>query len=1036
MKFAILHLSDIHIKNTENHVFDKVNEIINSIKNKLFDEKFLFIVTTGDIANTGNNQEYNEAINFYKKLEEELAIYLKDLSIKFIFSPGNHDCDFSISNDIRELVLEKINKDDFEIDNIKKDYISNCVSVQENYFNFKSELEDKSTIYEPLNSSLFTRYEFKLDDYIIAFNSYNFSFMSSRNEEQSRLKFPCKSIRDTLQSRTSKPKSINISLYHHPLHWLNHRNIRSVRELINSTSEIVLTGHEHTSTVKTETDINTNSTHYIESSALQTSNANESSFKLIKIDLESKSEVIDDFSWEKESYTEIRNNSSINLDVKNNHYELKDEYFQKINSLGAQLSHKYKSDVTLEDLFIYQDLQVLNTGDMKVKENAKSLKDFEKIEKTLILGAETSGKTSLSYMLQIYYKRMGKLPIYISGTNLSKKDYDFDKIENLIEKNFLLQYHESLLDAYKKEDVSNILILIDEFDKLPFNNKYKGLFLNNLSKKYKNIILFAHDSFELEVFNDEILNDKDYEVKINNFNHYKIREFGHLLRDKLIKKWLILGREDIINTVQLHQEVVESAKTITSTVGLNIVPSYPLYLLTLLQAMAGNSAASLTESSYGHYYSHLITHSFVQNGINRKDWELYFNFCSSLAFDFFKNQNYKIDEEDLERFYSGYKSHHKIPVKYSTIEENLLKTKILNIYNGEYKFSFEYLYYFFVSKYLADNIHMRDIQVDIEKLVKNSYRIEFGNILMFLVHHSNKDLIINLLLEQTKQLFNDSKEFKFCDNELQKINGTISGPKVIQIEEQTIDETRKKQLSHYEERDNKLIKSDRDVANINESIEISKLDLFAKLNLAFKLTNILGEVAKNYYGSLSGDLKLSIIKETYALNLRALNIFVSNFEKHHALVEEAVMELLDKKGYVTSDKIETSAKRLIFNMIARLTEGFISKLSKSVANKDLMPIFKELKEENSTNKAFQIISLAIDLDFPKGLKTDVVKHYNSLEKNYLAQEVILRLVVDHLYMYHVDHKIKDSVMDQLGINKTVNNNILVKKNQNAINFKK
>ena len=89
MKFAILHLSDIHIKNTENHVFDKVNEIINSIKNKLFDEKFLFIVTTGDIANTGNNQEYNEAINFYKKLEEELAIYLKDLSIKFIFSPGD-----------------------------------------------------------------------------------------------------------------------------------------------------------------------------------------------------------------------------------------------------------------------------------------------------------------------------------------------------------------------------------------------------------------------------------------------------------------------------------------------------------------------------------------------------------------------------------------------------------------------------------------------------------------------------------------------------------------------------------------------------------------------------------------------------------------------------------------------------------------------------------------------------------------------------------------------------------------------------------
>ena len=99
-------------------------------------------------------------------------------------------------------------------------------------------------------------------------------------------------------------------------------------------------------------------------------------------------------------------------------------------------------------------------------------------------------------------------------------------------------------------------------------------------------------------------------------------------------------------------------------------------------------------------------------------------------------------------------------------------------------------------------------------------------------------------------------------------------------------------------------------------------------------------------------------------------------------------------------------------------------------------LVEDLKVKSSSELSGGIISLAIDLDFPKGLKTDVVKHYNSLEKNYLAQEVILRLVVDHLYMYHVDHKIKDSVMDQLGINKTVNNNILVKKNQNAINFKK
>lgn len=62
MKFSILHFSDIHIKTEKDSVFSKIDLIIDSIKNKLFNIETLFIVETGDISNTGNKKEYEAAI--------------------------------------------------------------------------------------------------------------------------------------------------------------------------------------------------------------------------------------------------------------------------------------------------------------------------------------------------------------------------------------------------------------------------------------------------------------------------------------------------------------------------------------------------------------------------------------------------------------------------------------------------------------------------------------------------------------------------------------------------------------------------------------------------------------------------------------------------------------------------------------------------------------------------------------------------------------------------------------------------------------
>lgn len=1029
MKFGILHFSDIHINGLKDSIFDKQDYITDAIKNKIKIIDTLFIVITGDIANKGQKVEYEAASLLFKNIKKSLCDYNTNLKVEFVIAPGNHDCDLSKKSFNRNMSINHVLEDQFKNKQVDDECIENCVKVQDNFFEFRNNLESEKNVNTNLDTKLFRRLEYSLDELTIGFNSYNFAWMSKIHEQQSDIYYPCFLIKDMLINESKKPNTINISLYHHPLHWINHTNLRNLRFLINSTSNIVLSGHEHTQYVHTELDVDTDTTHYIDSAALQTYNINESHFKFIIIDHENESQCIHDFSWDKNStmYHDSINNSSLEITLSKNHYEFSDKYLVKINSTGVQMSHSYKSDIYLDDIFIYQDLRVLSSDDLKIKYNASKLKEFENLGKTIIFGEETSGKTSLAYMLQMHYKTKSKVPVYISGKDIKRKDHSSERIERIIEKAFKEQYGTKYVKDFKQEDVNNVIIIIDDFSYVGMNKEYTAKLIDNLNLVYENILIFCHDSSELETFNDEYIahSTKEYEL-------FKITEFGYKLRDKLIKQWLQLGQEETISSEELHEQVVSTAKSITSAIGLNIVPAYPLFLLTLLQSVDSNNIVDLSESSYGHYYGYLINEAFVKNDINKQKLNFYHAYLSELAYEFFINNNHNIEREDFYQFHDIYKKKIKVDNDFESVLKTLLKAKVIQEKDNSYKFTYDYLYYFYIAKYLSKKIHIQEVRENIEKLVRNSHRIEFGNILMFLVHHSNEEYIINLLLTQTRIVFKEVEEFKFSNEQLKKINGAIGYEEKLVCENKTIEEARESQLKEKDEEHKNLIKSDREEADINEETDISKLDIFAKVNLAFKLTNILGEIAKSY-PDLEGNMKYNLIKEAYSLNLRAIYVFIEKFEEHHELLTEAFETVIEKKGYVTQDRIQETAIKVVFNTIARITEGFISRLSKSLASRDLTPIYREIEELEANNIAVKMINTAIELDFPKGLKEKIIKHYEGLNKNYLAKSVLKRLAIDHMYMYHTNHKIKDKIMDKLEIEKSKTKDILMKKAHGSVN---
>ncbi len=1019
MKISILHLSDIHFKEKDNSVENKKTELFNAIKNEITEYKHLFIVITGDIAYSGKKEEYDVAKQFLEDLEREIKSYDENLMIEYIFTPGNHDCDFNIQKSSRDIILKTMVQNPNQAN---EELVEVCTAPQIEYFSFIKSFSSYEKINMSLSNKLLCRYEFQFGKYKIAFNSFNLSWVSKKEEKQSEIVFPLEYIKQ--KEILDKNYALTFSIQHHPFHWLKHNNIRDFKEYVDNLSDIVLTGHEHSMSVsKKQNILNDKYTEHIEGATLQnSSDKRESEFNLILIDVEHKKHNLQVFTWIENFYqkTEIEN-----IDLPSNiksSFRLQPKYKEKITALGLNVDHPRKDDVVLENLFVFPTLEVLNTQD-KEKNNvfleisSESLTKEDEIGCNILYGADNSGKTALAHMLQMNFKQKGLVPIILSGQSFTKYDYKEDKIKSIISKTFKAQYvsNSNELDIFNQLDKNNIIIIIDDFQNVKLNHKYKAIFVDNLLKiNYKNILILSNDSLKYEGSTEGSL-----AKSLAKFKHYSIAKFGHILRDKIITKWIKLGQETEIEEIDVANAKRVKAMAITQTIGINMIPPRPLYILTLLQAMEMHDT-SLDKSSYGHYYYFLIM-QYLNNsrdGIwESKDINTIFSYISSLSFQMFTNRKYTFSKDELLVFDVEYKAEVDFEPVFDILK-TIINSGILSEYEGEYKFSHKYIYYYFVGYFFSQNSDDEEIIEIIEKMVKRLHRVEFANIIMFILHLSQKNTIIKMLNLEAKKAFSTINEFKFDKDELTKLNACIKEDTTLKLSNKTISEAREDELEIKEQEDTLKEETAKEnfVCDIDE--DINNLDFFKQMNSAFKLIEILGEVVKNYSGTLKGNVKNELITNTYGIGLRSLKTIIDTFEDHHEMLVEHIDKMIKKKNNITEEKIDKTVYGFVFSMASTMATDIIKKISTAIGSKDLKKTYKRISDEDTDNIAYLLIKYAIDLNFPKGLNThDITKLHEELSysNNLLTDSSLKALVLNHLHMYEVSYKVKAEICAKIGI---------------------
>ena len=168
--------------------------------------------------------------------------------VHVVFLPGNHDCNFATDTAARRRICIRgqliANADPSAIGD--GSIIDICTSIQKKFFSFCQRLSAEN---EPTSGPdrMYREHRLTLGSEEILVRVLNSAWDSELKEKPGTkpgtLSMPVKIFEPKLSS--SAGESLLITALHHPYGWYEPNNARALRRLLESTSDLIFTGHEH-----------------------------------------------------------------------------------------------------------------------------------------------------------------------------------------------------------------------------------------------------------------------------------------------------------------------------------------------------------------------------------------------------------------------------------------------------------------------------------------------------------------------------------------------------------------------------------------------------------------------------------------------------------------------------------------------------------------------------------------------------------------------------------------------------------------------
>ena len=318
-----------------------------------------------------------------------------------------------------------------------------------------------------------------------------------------------------------------------------------------------------------------------------------------------------------------------------------------------------------------------------------------------------------------------------------------------------------------------------------------------------------------------------------------------------------------------------------------------------------------------------------------------------------------------------------------------------------------------ISKTIFTRLRFRST---VRTLCARLYKEEHSSIWLFLTHLSKDPFLIESLLEHAQSVFGGVAPARFDDDVafLKSISDVV--PKVV-LKDLDAREEKRKRLERLEEEFHEQEPLEHsDVPELEPPKEDSSQTFLNELQLSLRTLEILGQVIKNFPGSLEGDDKVRLVKSAYELGLRTTERLLCEVrEKSESIIKDIVTQVRDKQPELqVKVDVEQAVRRFLFWLVETMCFGTLKNVSRSVAHPHLGETYAEIASGTESN-AYKLIGVSIELD-AQGVKEATLKRDAvAFKDNIFCRRLLQQLYSHHVYMFPVKEKIRQKICAELEI---------------------
>lgn len=716
MKLAIIHLGDLHIKESDVFSNKKIEAFCNTLNTLTNVDLYLFAVT-GDIANSGKEKEYLKAKQLFKTINGILS--KKELKFQYLHVPGNHDLDF----DKKARNIKTIEKC-FKNSSQDKE-INNELKLLEKYFNIF--LSNRNVITRPflIKNKVITQENTKIQINFI--NTAPFSVLDPEDKE-----FHYFPVNEISNIKRREEIDLCISIMHHSSEWFHPLCKNSIEAELAKSSEFICYGHDHIHSTKSVEIRDGDTSYYSSCGEMKFGSLPFSdSFNIIEIDLSTCIFSEFCFTWDKDVYFK-------NVKYTNKHYCKKTSTIHPDSKfITSMKSDSYRKGEQYNNYFVFPDIR----EDNNEYGNEKKINDIDEFiesmsnKRNVIVGSSSSGKTTL--LKELYKKSyFSKAPLFYSaksGNRINIKNF----IKHLVEE----QYGECLhsVDEYEQLEKEKKILIFDGWDLLREDDRDK---IFPIIEENFGTIIFSVS--ELNINMKDFLTSKIVDDK-KEISTYRIQPFFVEKRSELIKQYCTykgLTSEDEIQ--EIDKIITLIAKNNTNIFSLN--PDFIIRYTDLFIKEKDFDYSKGEKLIFSKLFE-LQLNNAIHSSTSDSNFENVLTVLELMAGYMFDNKIDRISVDNFKKMIDEYRNNYGVKLMQKDVKDSITKSGII-IENDDLSLQFSnrnYLTYY-AAKYIIRISQTDDKdRIRIQYLIKNACFGIYNDILLFILYISqNVDMIMKI----------------------------------------------------------------------------------------------------------------------------------------------------------------------------------------------------------------------------------------------------------------------------------------------------